>query len=88
MTLLLIFAGILLVVGLMVACLIYLSVSLGKRALRISQAVQAKVSCPRCACARPTIRKPTSWRQALWGGWTCPQCQLEMDQKGVPLIDV
>src|ERR1035437_5569396 len=40
------------------------------------------VSCPRCHSRAPFIRIPTSWRQAMWGGWTCKSCGCEMDKWG------
>jgi hypothetical protein len=30
----------------------------------------------------PVTHKPTTKRQILWGGWTCPQCRCEMDKQG------
>jgi transposase len=38
--------------------------------------------CPGCGMVLPRFRKPANTRQALWGGWTCPTCHLEMDRKG------
>jgi predicted RNA-binding Zn-ribbon protein involved in translation (DUF1610 family) len=40
------------------------------------------MKCPKCGTAMPTIRKPTSMRQALWGGWTCPNCGATLDKYG------
>jgi hypothetical protein len=31
----------------------------------------------------PMVRKPQNERQMLWGGWTCPTCNCEMDKYGV-----
>lgn len=42
----------------------------------------APVKCPKCAATAPQFRKPTSMRQMLWGGWTCPRCGCEMDKYG------
>jgi hypothetical protein len=39
-------------------------------------------SCPSCGAPLPRVRAPTSVRQALWGGWTCAQCQSEIDKWG------
>jgi hypothetical protein len=39
--------------------------------------------CPKCG--EPVSlapRVPKSWRQALWGGWTCKECGCEMDKWG------
>jgi hypothetical protein len=42
-----------------------------------------RVGCPGCGNTRfPTIRRPTSLRQALWGGKTCPVCGTEIDKWG------
>jgi hypothetical protein len=41
--------------------------------------------CPRCAAELPQYRRPTSLKQALWGGWTCPNCGCESDRRGQPL---
>jgi hypothetical protein len=40
------------------------------------------VSCPRCKTPLPTVRKPMSRGQRLWGGWTCPACGAEVDKWG------
>jgi hypothetical protein len=42
----------------------------------------ASASCPRCNTALPQARKPRSLRQCLWGGWTCPNCGVEVDKWG------
>ena len=42
------------------------------------------LACPRCGAKVPAIRKPTSLRQLLWGGWTCSACGFEIDRKGRP----
>ena len=41
------------------------------------------VTCPRCHSQAPSVRRPTSFRQAMWGGWTCKTCGCEMDKWGV-----
>jgi hypothetical protein len=40
------------------------------------------VHCPRCNRLMPTVRKPKSVAQAMWGGWTCEQCGCAMDKWG------
>lgn len=42
----------------------------------------SSTKCPNCGGAVPTLRKPASPRQALWGGWTCVQCGTEIDKWG------
>ena len=42
------------------------------------------VLCPKCGEPMPKMRKPTSLRQALLGGWTCAKCGTEMDRWGEP----
>lgn len=43
------------------------------------------VFCPRCGEKAPTVRQPTSTRQAMWGGWTCSKCGCEMDKWGTEI---
>jgi len=38
------------------------------------------LKCPSCDTQLPKVRKPTSLRQALWGGWTCKACGKEYDK--------
>lgn len=40
------------------------------------------VACPKCDTQLDPIRRPTSRRQALWGGYTCPNCGCEIDKWG------
>lgn len=44
-----------------------------------------KVKCPECGEVQPRVRKPKNLRQALWGGWTCANCDTEMDKYGVKI---
>ncbi|MCW5958460.1 MAG: hypothetical protein KIT61_17900 [Pyrinomonadaceae bacterium] len=54
--------------------------------LMIAAGMQRKVNekggCPECGTPVPRFRRPTSLRQALWGGWTCSNCSTEMDRFG------
>jgi hypothetical protein len=43
------------------------------------------VVCLKCGTAAPAIRKPASFRQFLWGGWTCAECGFELDKWGHPV---
>lgn len=38
--------------------------------------------CPTCGTRQPAARTPTSFRQALLGGWTCANCGTEIDRNG------
>lgn len=38
--------------------------------------------CPTCGTKQPARRKPTSFRQLMWGGWTCATCGTEIDRNG------
>jgi hypothetical protein len=40
------------------------------------------VTCPRCNRGIPSVRKPRSLREVLWGGGTCMNCGCEMDKWG------
>jgi hypothetical protein len=44
-------------------------------------------TCPQCHSAAPTMCVPKNVRQAMWGGWTCTRCQLEIDKWGKPIRD-
>ena len=41
-----------------------------------------KRQCPNCKEPLPRLRVPTSGRQFLRGGWTCPGCGCELDRYG------
>ena len=41
--------------------------------------------CLQCGTPMPIIRKPANLRQAMWGGWTCSECGLELDKWGRPV---
>ena len=44
--------------------------------------------CPRCGTSLPQARIPKNFRQAMWGGWTCEGCGIELDKWGRPVADV
>lgn len=46
------------------------------------------VFCPHCKTQFPTVRQPQSLRQAMWGGWTCEVCGIEVDKWGRELASV
>ncbi len=50
--------------------------------VKMQNDVNVKGGCPKCGTPVPTVRVPTSWRQSLWGGWTCIKCNTEMDRYG------
>jgi hypothetical protein len=53
----------------------------GKWGCNFKQAI-----CTQCDTPMPrAFRKPTSWRQAMWGGWTCSECGFELDKWGRPI---
>lgn len=41
-----------------------------------------RVACPGCGAEMGRVRMPNSGKQAMWGGYTCPTCQCEMDKWG------
>jgi len=43
------------------------------------------VHCPKCGLKAPRIRKPANLREAIWGGWTCKECQCQFDKYGNPI---
>jgi hypothetical protein len=40
------------------------------------------VNCARCGTEQPETRRPTSFRQAMLGGYTCAKCGAELDARG------
>ena len=42
--------------------------------------------CPACGTQAPIIRKPRSFKQAMWGGWTCTKCGQEIDKWGRAVV--
>jgi hypothetical protein len=45
-------------------------------------AVLPRRKCPKCKERLPRLRVPTSGRQFVHGGWTCPGCGTELDRLG------
>ena len=41
--------------------------------------------CPKCATKLPMLRKPKNKDQAMFGGWTCKNCGIEIDKYGKEL---
>jgi hypothetical protein len=48
----------------------------------LSVSTWATPNCPACGTKQPAQRKPTSFRQAIRGGWTCANCGTEIDRHG------
>ena len=44
--------------------------------------LQGRRKCPNCGQLLPRFRISRSKRQVLWGGWTCPNCNCEVDRHG------
>lgn len=42
--------------------------------------------CAQCGTTLPSIRRPKNMRQALWGGWTCPNCGTETNAHGEKIM--
>ena len=42
----------------------------------------AKVVCPECGREQPRMRTPRSFRQFMYGGFTCAGCGAELDKWG------
>ena len=43
--------------------------------------------CPKCNTALPRFRKPSSGREAMLGGWSCPSCNAKISRNGALLPD-
>jgi Zn finger protein HypA/HybF involved in hydrogenase expression len=54
----------------------------GGGAVLLLALLKRPVKCEKCGVLLPKVRKPQNSRQALWGGYTCPQCGSELDRRG------
>jgi hypothetical protein len=39
-------------------------------------------NCPKCGEQQKVPRRPSSFHQAMWGGWDCHSCGCKMDGRG------
>ena len=44
--------------------------------------VSRERSCASCGQPLGRLRSPRSVHEALWGGWTCPDCGAQLNRKG------
>ena len=51
-------------------------------ALWKQRTINERGGCPACGTPVPATRRPASFRQAFWGGWTCEGCGSELDRHG------
>jgi hypothetical protein len=49
---------------------------------RLGYPLGRPVACPSCGTGMPLFRRPKSGAQAMWGGYTCPNCGTEIDARG------
>ena len=65
----------------LVSALISMAAVVGYALLK-QRAINERGGCPVCGALVPVIRKPRSFRQSFWGGWTCEGCGSELDRHG------
>jgi hypothetical protein len=53
-----------------------------KRKSRMGINLSPPTACPQCGTRLPQARIPKNVRQAMWGGWTCQSCGIELDKWG------
>ena len=41
-----------------------------------------QLTCPKCNAPLPKLRKPESFKQLLWGGYTCKTCGAQLTARG------
>jgi hypothetical protein len=51
-----------------------------------SRRIKHPIVCARCGWKLPYVRIPRSFRQLIWGGWTCSNCGAELDYSGKEII--
>lgn len=66
--------------GLVAAMLVSSTQKRGKMGINLSP----PTACPGCGAPLPMARVPSSFREAMWGGWTCKKCRLAIDKWGRP----
>ncbi len=47
-----------------------------------------RIYCPKCNEKQPIARKPANERQALYGGYTCKNCEAEKDKNGMEIKEL
>lgn len=72
--------------GLLTSAMIIGGVAGGLAVLLLGLLVPRK-SCPRCNTSLPRFRKPSSGREAMLGGWSCPSCNAKIARNGTLLPD-
>lgn len=48
--------------------------------------LQPRKFCPDCGKPLPKFRRPSSVKQSLWGGNTCPKCGCQINRKGEKVV--
>ena len=64
-----------------------LNINLSKGGQVKSRNILTEVKCPICGQELPKVRVPRSFKQILWGGWTCGKCGQRVDKWGNPEND-
>lgn len=59
----------------------------GGLAVLLIAALMPRKFCPRCNTALPRFRKPSSAREAMLGGWSCPSCNASIARNGTLRTD-
>lgn len=54
----------------------------GGLAVLLLAVLMPRKSCPKCNTALPRFRKPSSGREAIQGGWSCPSCNASIARNG------
>ncbi len=49
---------------------------------KLGMPIGQAVNCERCGTEQPAVRRPTSFGQAMLGGFTCAKCGAELDTRG------
>jgi transposase-like protein len=61
------------------------TISIGVTLILLWGFLSPRVVCPQCGSVLPRVRPPRSFRQMLWGGWTCPHCGSQVSRAGAKI---
>jgi hypothetical protein len=68
------------VVAALIASVVILRNLSGRKDSKMGINLASGQKCLHCGANLPAVRKPKNFRQMMWGGWTCENCDKECDK--------